>query len=547
MTLCGALLNHSTSFLHPRRWNDCDVVISQRFAHDVLLQRDLMPQNLLQGLGHKRLCLTDVSVFHEDIQSSAKHFLHNRCIVATLEHDTHGLAFGLDVGVIFLHHADLTLATEQNERIERLFLANHLRLAALFRDTIRSLHSELNAFRNILRWEPNEDRIRVTLHNICTKLRLHDILGKQQLLTTRSRRGSCDTQTTNGRRTTACLTLHRVCDNLVRQLKAIENRLLTFVRESFRKLASFLTLLEKNVQYEWENALAERLLGRLNLRTRRTTRNHTLVILVVLTNVIDNLALRLESPQSFGGKTPTLAGNELALRSLDTLADQRVGRNVVGNHIGRLQRVEIQNTDRLIQVHVDLGLNHDRTLLRPIFGLGFSTCLRSQNLVALAGNRCDCREDLNALSTKQYKAHRDLADLCHTPSIHECIQLRHQSEHEIAVLNALPSNASTLGRTLTMQCEEFLCRDIVLRKRPLQILGSLLENILCQHELIGSHFFHDHLVSVRICCISHDLKPYLVLSTQTTSALGVDLATLDLDDLITKEHAGNTIELEALE
>lgn len=98
-----------------------------------------------------------------------------------------------------------------------------------------------------------------------------------------------------------------------------------------------------------------------------------------------------------------------------------------------------------------------------------------------------------------------------------------------------------------MKSEEFLCRDIVLRKRPLQILGSLLQDILGQHELIGSHLFHDDLIALRIRRVSHDLKSHLVLGTQTAGALRVDLATLDLHHLVAKEHAGHTIKLEALE
>lgn len=137
-----------------------------------------MTQNLLQSFGHEVLCLADVSVLHQDIQGSTKHLLHNGSVIATLENDTHGLALGLDGRVIFLHHADLALAAEQNERIERLFLANDLRLAALLGNAIRSLHAELNAFCNILGRKANEDRIRVALDNIGTKLGLHDFLGK---------------------------------------------------------------------------------------------------------------------------------------------------------------------------------------------------------------------------------------------------------------------------------------------------------------------------------------------------------------------------------
>ena len=223
------------------------VIVTQRLTHDVLLQWNLVTQNLLESFGHKRLSLPNVSIVQQDIQSTSEYFLDNRSVITTLQNNTHGLPLGLDVGVIFLHHADLPLATEQNEWIERLFLANDLRLAALLRNAIRSLHTQLNTFRNVLRRESNEDRIGISLDNIRPKLGLHDILGKQQLLTTRSRGGSRHTETTNRRRTASCLTLHRVRNDLVGQLKTIENRLLTFVGQGLRKFASFLTLFEKNV------------------------------------------------------------------------------------------------------------------------------------------------------------------------------------------------------------------------------------------------------------------------------------------------------------
>ena len=98
-----------------------------------------------------------------------------------------------------------------------------------------------------------------------------------------------------------------------------------------------------------------------------------------------------------------------------------------------------------------------------------------------------------------------------------------------------------------MKSEEFLCRHIVLRKRPLQVLGSVLQNIVRQHKLVGSHLFHDDLVALWIRCVSHDLKSHVILSPQTPRTLGLDLATLDLADLITQKHRRNTIKLEALE
>ena len=195
----------------------------------------------------------------------------------------------------------------------------------------------MDALGDILCREANEDRVGITLDNIRTKLGLHDILGKQQLLATRSRGRCRHTETTNRRRTTARLTLHRVRNHLVGQLKTIENRLLTFVGESLRKLASFLTLFEQNVQHQRENACAQGLFGRLHLRAGCAAHDHTLVILVVLADVIHNLALGFESPQCLRRKTPALTGNELALRSLDTLTHQRIGRDIVGNHVGRLQ------------------------------------------------------------------------------------------------------------------------------------------------------------------------------------------------------------------
>lgn len=506
-----------------------------------------MTQNLLQSLRDKRLRLANVSIFQQDIQSTSEYFLDNRSVITTLQNDTHRLPLGLDVGVIFLHHADLTLATEQNERLERLFLTNNLRLTALFRDAIRSLHAQLNAFGDILRREANEDRVGIPLDNIRTKLGLHNILGKQQLLATRSGGRCSHTQTTNGRRTAASLTLHRVCDNLVGQLKTIENRLLAFVGQSLGKFASILTLLEQNVQHERENTRTQFLFSRLDLRTRRTAHHDALVILVVLANVVHNLALGLQGTQSIGGKAPALTRNELALWSLDTFTHESVRRDVVSNHVGRLQRVEIQNTDRLIQIHIDLGLNHDGTLLRPIFGFGVAAILSPQNLITLAGNGCNCREDLDSLTPKQNEAHGNLADLGHTASIDNRIQLGHERENQVTILNTVASNAGTFGRTLAMQCEEFLCRNIVLRKRPFEILGSPLQNIVGQHELVGSDFFHNDLVALRIRRISHDLKSHLVLSAQTTRALRLDLSTLNLADLVAKEDRCNTVKLEALE
>ncbi len=520
------------------------VVISQGLADHVLLQRELVAQDLLQRFGHKRLRLANVSVFHQDIQRTPKHFLDDGCIITTLENDAHGLAFGLDGRVIFLHHTDLALATEQNERIERLFLANDLRLAALLGDAICSLHAELNAFCDVLCGEPNEDRVRVSLDDIRSELLFHDLLGKQQLLASRSRGGCRDTQPTNGRRTASRLALHGVGNDLVGQLKAIENRLLPFVRESFCKLAGFLAFFQQDVQHERENALAEIVLIGLGVGARRAAQDVAFVVLVFIANVVQGLA-RLEFTQSICLEPPTT--EKLPFRRLGALAHEGIGRDVVSNHVRRLERVEIQNTDGLIQVHVDLGLNHDGTLLRPIFRIKFTPRLGAQDLIALAGNGGNRGEDLDTLSTEKDPAHGHLTDLRHTPRIDNRVQLGHEREHEIAVLNTVARNASTLCRALTMQSEEFLCTDIVLRKRPFQIFGSRSEHILGQHKVVGTHLFHNDFVSLRICRVAHNLETHVVLGTQTTGALGVDLATLHPADLVAQEDRCHAIKLEALQ
>lgn len=207
----------------------------------------------------------------------------------------------------------------------------------------------------------------------------------------------------------------------------------------------------------------------------RATQDISLVVLVFVADVVERVA-RLEFTQRIGLETPSR--HQLSIGSLGALTDNGIRRDVVGNHVGRLQGVEIQNTDGLIEVHVDLGLNHDGTLLRPILHIEFTPRLGAQDLIALTRNRRNCREDLDALPPEKDPAHGHLADLCHTARVHNRIQLCHEGQHQIAVLNTLPSNPCTLCRTLAMQRKQFLCTDIVLRKRPLQILGSRSEHIL---------------------------------------------------------------------
>ena len=71
-----------------------------------------------------------------------------------------------------------------------------------------------------------------------------------------------------------------------------------------------------------------------------------------------------------------------SLRVKVPLADKCVGRQVVGDHVGGIQRVEVQDRHGLVKVHANLGTDHDGALVGLV---ALHIFQRPQNLITLSG------------------------------------------------------------------------------------------------------------------------------------------------------------------
>ena len=268
------------------------VVIAQRLAENELLNRNSVVQNIGQNLLSERLRLLHSSAGQQDIQCTAEHVLHDRRIITALQHDTHGHALCLlRAGVLFVLHTDISLATEEDERIEGLFVGNLVRSATLLSDALPCLDSEIDRGREILCWELDEDGVCIAIDHLCPELGFNNALCEEEGLSSRCRGARGDTEFSDRRGSTSGLPVHRVCNHLIGELKAVINRSLSFVIfRIFHHLLIFLPLRQQNLQ-----------------RLRKHTRQHRLIcfgldvgadglstrLLVVVLHLIQHVALRL--------------------------------------------------------------------------------------------------------------------------------------------------------------------------------------------------------------------------------------------------------------
>ena len=209
-------------------------------------------------------------------------------------------------------------------------------------------------------------------------------------------------------------------------------------------LLEFLPLLEQDIQSLGEDADRHRVFGRLDIGADGLAGDDTLVVLVVVGDLLECVSLRGELGELLLGVALALRLDATTFAVEHSNRDQSVRTEIVGDHVRRIETVEIQNRDRLVEIHTDLGRKDDGALVARI---KVQRMLYSQNLITLRGVVEHRTEDLDALAPSENILHRNLADICHTTSIDNRVQLRHQREHEITILNTVLRNPCPTRRT----------------------------------------------------------------------------------------------------
>ena len=182
--------------------------------------------------------------------------------------------------------------------------------------------------------------------------------------------------------------------------------------------------------------------------------------------------------------------------------------------------------------------------------------LNLDDLIALRRIVDHGREDLDPLTTHQNELHRDLAHIGHTSSVNNRIELRHEGQYQVTVLNTVAGNPRTTSRsTLTMKAEQLVWLHIILGEGPLQRLAFLLRQI---REQIGRCFYRKGVsidgrdfelftIAVRICSVSHKIKAGIVTHTQTASTFRGDHILCIVQYFVAQEHGRHVVEFEGVQ
>ena len=238
------------------------VVIAQRLAQNELLNRHSVVQNLGQDLLRETLCLLDGSTRQQDIQRTTEHILDDRRVISTFQYDAHRHTLRLlRARILLVLHADVSLATEEDEGIEGLFVGNLVRSATLLGDALPCLDSEIDRGREIFGRELDEDGVCIAIDHLCPELGFNNTLGEEEGLSSRCRGARGDTEFSDRRGATSGLPIHRVCNHLIGELKAVVHRSLSFVIfRIFHHLLIFLPLRQQNLQRLGQHARQHRLI-----------------------------------------------------------------------------------------------------------------------------------------------------------------------------------------------------------------------------------------------------------------------------------------------
>ena len=245
--------------------------------------------------------------------------------------------------------------------------------------------------------------------------------------------------------------------------------------------------------------------------------------------------------------------NLVALHVKLALTDERVGTEIVTDHVGGIQTVEIQNRDGLLQIHPNLRWKDDGALVSSV-----KVCrrLNLHDLIALGRVVGDCAEDLDSLSTTKNELHRNLADICHSAGVDNRIKLCHEGQDEITILDTVFRNASTsLRSSVGVEVEELVRLHIVFGECPLKtaavLVGKVYEEV-CGSIKRKSLWINNSnsvfcSVAIRIRRIPHQIEPHVIPSPKPTSRLGSNTTVRILYHLVLQEDPCDAIELEGIQ
>ena len=293
---------------------------------------------------------------------------------------------------------------------------------------------------------------------------------------------------------------------------------------------------------------------RLDIGAHGASHDNALVVLVVILNLVKHISLVFQLANAVHGES--IMSRLVSFAIKHTLAHKRVWTDVVGDHVGGIQRVKVQHGDGLIQIHANLWTDDDGTLVSVRTFIRF---LRANDLVALGGIVDDCAKDFDALSPPKHIVHGNLTDIRHASRIDQRVQFRHEREHQVAVLNTVSGNAGTVCGRATMKGKQFMGFHVVLGEAPFQRLYFCGREFSKQSvhaldtERLGCHIEYYKLCSfaIRVCRVADNIKPNIVAVAQSTGALGINLNSIanlfTPQHLVAQKHGGHIVQFETVQ
>ena len=309
------------------------------------------------------MCLSHILLGQKRIQGTSKHVLHNWSIVSSFQHDTHALAFGFRIRIFLIHHSNVSLATEEDERVERLLVGDLVGFAAFGCNSLTRGDAKGDRFGEIFRRELDEDRVRVSVDDLGTILCFNHMLRDTQGFAAGGGGGGCDAKFSDWGCTRATLPVNRVCNDLVSKLKTVKDGPLGFIVliPILHLLLELFSFLQQDVQRFRQNPECHGVLCRLDERTDCFAVDNPLLILGVILNLLQHIPLLVECGDFRSRES--IVEDLVSIHVESTLTHECVRTEIVTNHIGRIQGVEIQHRDGLVQIHPNLGWKHNRTLV----------------------------------------------------------------------------------------------------------------------------------------------------------------------------------------
>ena len=282
------------------------------------------------------LSLSHILLGQQHIQSTAKHILHDRCVISSLQHDTHALALGLRVRILLVHHSNVSLSAEEDERIESLLVSNLVGLTALGCNSLTRGDAKSDGLGKVFRGKLDKDRVCISVDDLGAKLCLNHSLRNTQGFATGSCCGGCDAELSDWGCTRATLPVNRVCNDLVSKLKTVKDRSLGFIVivSIFHLLLEFLSFFQEDVQRLGQNTHRHRVLIWLDKGTDSLSVDIALLILRVVLNVLQYISLLLEISHLCLRQPVVIGLVPIIVKS--ALADEGVWTQVVTDHVRRV-------------------------------------------------------------------------------------------------------------------------------------------------------------------------------------------------------------------